>query len=221
MIESVQRPPYRKVKGRYWRCVCSCGNERIMCSADIKRERWLSCGECSKNDFKIDGVNAIGILADGREFYFDAEDFNVVSGLTWCMNSNGYIVSWDRFNKRYVYLHRLLMGLTGDDAFVVDHINHVPYDNRKCNLRVCSHRQNILNSSIKKNNTSGVTGVQYNDDTHKWIAQITVHGKNLRLGSFDSFDAAVSERKSAEKVYFGEYAYKEVNADDQKSSSPM
>lgn len=42
-----------------------------------------------------------------------------------------------------------------------DHINRNELDNRKENLREASPQQNVFNSSIAKNNTSGITGVHY------------------------------------------------------------
>lgn len=59
--------------------------------------------------------------------------------------------------------------------------------------------QNI-NKRIQKNNTSGVRGVK---QVHsKWVAQIAVNRKRIWLGTFASFDEAVTARKQAEEKYF-------------------
>jgi hypothetical protein len=44
----------------------------------------------------------------------------------------------------------------------IDHINEDPSDNRICNLRLATHKQNMQNkSSPQANNTSGYRGVHY------------------------------------------------------------
>lgn len=55
--------------------------------------------------------------------------------------------------------------------------------------------------ALNKNNTSGRTGVSYDDITHKYHAYIGVRRKFFHLGSFDSFGEAVKAREDAEKKY--------------------
>ena len=90
---------------------------------------------------------------------------------------------------------------------VVDHINHDITDNRKNNLRISTHQQNMMNTKIQKNNTSGVTGVKWHKGISKWIADITVSNERIYLGCFDNFNNAVQARRKAEQKYFGEYSY--------------
>lgn len=156
----------------------------------------------------------IGYTTKEEPFYFDAEDFNLVSKYTWCINRQGYVVSWDRRRQRFIYLHRLVMGVIDDTKFVVDHVFHQPSDNRKMHLRICTHQQNIYNSTISKNNTSGVTGVRYDPQSQSWLASIMVDGKTINLLKSDNFEDAVCARKTAEKKYFGEYAYTPHKEDD-------
>ena len=65
---------------------------------------------------------------------------------------------------------------------------------------------NMCNYSKPKNNTSGVTGVSW-DNTHMiWKAYITYKNRRINLGSFNDFNDAVKERLLAEKKYFGDYS---------------
>jgi hypothetical protein len=102
-------------------------------------------------------------------------------------------------DKKLTELHRFLMGCP--KGKVVDHINRDTTDNRKSNLRVCSHADNIRNGKLRTNNTTGHPGVEKNA-AGKWTARIKVNYKNLWLGSFSSKKDAIRARKTAEKIYF-------------------
>lgn len=78
----------------------------------------------------------------------------------------------------------------------VDHINHNTLDNRKCNLRKVTTRENQLN---KRNNTSGCPGVRWHSQGKKWNARITIKGKEKSLGMFNTFEEAVKARYEALK----------------------
>ena len=83
----------------------------------------------------------------------------------------------------------------------IDHINHVRDDNRISNLRRVTHQENLKNRTINKNNTSGVSGIRWENDRKKWKAQIGVDGRLTMLGRFiDKFEA-ICARKSAEIKY--------------------
>lgn len=103
-------------------------------------------------------------------------------------------------------MHKIIMNSPNNED--VDHINGVESrnDNRKFNLRKCTHQMNMCNYSKPKNNTSGVTGVSW-DNTHMiWKAYITYKNRRINLGSFNDFNDAVRERLLAEKKYFGDYS---------------
>lgn len=206
-IRKVRKPEKLKSGGAYWECQCECGRTTILRSADITRHQQISCGQCSVNAFDLSGDFGIGMTSNEEIFSFDKEDFDIIKQYSWCKTSDGYIMAWDKERKRFVYMHRLLVGLIDDKQYVVDHVNHHTTDNKKENLRICTHRENIINSKIGKNNTSGVVGVRYELPLQKWSARIMVNGKNLYLGVFSDFAEAVQARKTAEIKYFGEFAY--------------
>jgi len=101
-------------------------------------------------------------------------------------------------------LHSLVMG--AKDGQHIDHINRDRLDNRKKNLRFATQQQNTCNSSIRKDNTSGVTGIRYREDRGKWTACINYKGVTYRLGHFSRKEDAVIARKEAEVRFFGEFA---------------
>lgn len=83
----------------------------------------------------------------------------------------------------------------------IDHINGDSIDNRICNLRDATCRENSRNRKISSRNKSGVVGVTWCDQTSKWRAMIHNNGKNQCLGRFDSLDEAAMARITAEYKY--------------------
>lgn len=66
--------------------------------------------------------------------------------------------------------------------------------------------QNIANSALSKNNTSGRKGVTWDAARGLWKAQLTAMGKNLFLGRYGSVaDAAAAYDAKAIEV-FGDFA---------------
>lgn len=80
-----------------------------------------------------------------------------------------------------------------------DHDNGVRSDNRLSNLRATSHAGNMKNKGKRKDNRSGVTGVGWHAKDRRWVAHITVGGRQRRLGGFVDKDEAISARLRAEK----------------------
>lgn len=67
---------------------------------------------------------------------------------------------------------------------VVDHINNDILDNRLENLQLISQRQNA--SKDKKGYSSKYVGVYFFKRDNQWVSQITIKGKCVYLGKFDS-----------------------------------
>lgn len=74
---------------------------------------------------------------------------------------------------------------------IVDHINGIPWDCRKENLRECTVSQNQQNAGISTRNTSGQKGVRWDKDAKKWRVQFNYNGKTIKVGDFADYDFAV------------------------------
>lgn len=98
---------------------------------------------------------------------------------------------------QFVRLHRFL--LSAPLGVFVDHINGNQFDNRRCNLRLCTQQENNWNRI-------GAKGVVYLDDCHKWMAQICRDRKRRYLGLFATEADATEARRKAERELFGEFA---------------
>lgn len=125
----------------------------------------------------------------------DLEDVEKVSEHKW---RNGKYIS----NPKVGYLHRFVTGLKEEH----DHINLNRLDNRKCNLRICSHIENTRNRNKTYLNTSGYKGVCFKRRESKYEAYININGKYKTLGYFvNAIDAAKAYNEAA-KEFFGEFA---------------
>ena len=137
---------------------------------------------------------------DGRIGYFDLEDKELVEKTYWGLDVLGY--AHGKINGRLARFHRHLFGFPKE---TIDHINRDKLDNRKCNIRLCTPKENSRNLSIAKNNTSGVTGVKKTKHG-KWNASIMVDRKGIHLGNFKTLEEAKEARMKAELKYFGEFS---------------
>ena len=82
-----------------------------------------------------------------------------------------------------------------------DHINHIRDDNRWCNLRDVTNMENQQNRTLQSNNTSGVDGVNWHSKQRMWNTRITVNGKRIHIGCFNTSEEAIRAKKHAEKLY--------------------
>jgi hypothetical protein len=98
-----------------------------------------------------------------------------------------------QFNNKNHQAHRLAWWFVNGyfPDCDVDHINEIKTDNRICNLRLDSNRENEQNvSSVRLNNTSGFIGVTWHKKHKKWRAQIKIKGKKKYLGQYNTPEEA-------------------------------
>lgn len=116
-----------------------------------------------------------------------------------CVNNNGYLCV--RVLGRLYTQHRLAwLYVHGKfPAGQIDHINGDRQDNRISNLRDVGTLTNNRNRLHNKNNTSGYRGVTFDKANNKWMAQITVDNKNIKLGRFDKPELAYAAYLEAVK----------------------
>ena len=118
--------------------------------------------------------------------------------------SGGYVQIC--LHQRFYYAHRLawLYVYNAWPDRQIDHINRDRGDNRIANLRLATASQNAANAVVRRTNQCGRKGVV--KDRRRWVARISVEGREIRLGSFATgSDASVAYEKAA-RHYFGEFA---------------
>lgn len=200
-----------------WVCECSCEEHTIIVvkGNDLKNGHVKSCGCLRKdvlqsqrkkyNKFDVSGEFGIGWTSNtNKEFYFDLKHFDKIKDICWiehCSSKNfstliGYIPLLKKEVKMHIYL--------GYKEY--DHIDHNELNNLESNLRLATHQENQCNMQKRCDNTSGITGVVWNKDKQKWVAQIQYRNKMHYLGGFINKDDAIYARLQAEQKYFGDFA---------------
>ena len=119
---------------------------------------------------------------------------------------DGYSVLW--LDGKLHLLHRLIyLMMTGDwPAQQIDHINRDPGDNRWCNLRSASSRDNVMNRRsyrTRPDNTSGYVGVSFMRLCGKWRADLSINGTKQYLGIFATAREAAEARLRAKHELAG------------------
>lgn len=126
-----------------------------------------------------------------------------LKGDGWYACRNVTISYKPRKQRTSLLMHRVIMNFPNKS---IDHINRNSLDNRKCNLRICTHSQNNANAVIRKNNTSGLKGVSWNKYHNCWEAYVHHNFKKIRIGYFkDKIKAGIAFDKKAKQL-FGDYA---------------
>lgn len=88
----------------------------------------------------------------------------------------------------------------------VDHINGNTFDNRKCNLRLCSISENTRNMITPSHNTSGYKGVYWNERNKKYRVRLTLNGKHIELGYHTNIHKAAELYNIGAIKYFKQFA---------------
>jgi len=108
--------------------------------------------------------------------------------------------------RHSIAAHQQVVGIASPQ---VDHINHNGLDNRRSNLRPCTHDQNVRNARKRSDNTSGFKGVSFNKKREKWQAYIGggSRSKKIHLGMFLTPEDAARAYDDAAHKSFGEFAW--------------
>jgi hypothetical protein len=156
-------------------------------------------------------------LTQGKVALIDENDWELISQFKWCAAREGsghWVAIADVGNKRYVKMHRLILGAKEGDE--VDHINRDSLDNRRENLRLVTEAWQQNANKDKRANTSSIyKGVCWDAGRGRWTAYIDKDRRRKFLGRFKSeAEAALAYNEKAAE-WFGEYAVlNEVVLDD-------
>lgn len=128
-----------------------------------------------------------------------------VGTLAGARNGSGYVIVGYRGHE-YMATHLIWLLMTGHwPDHGVDHKSRDRSDDRWENLRLATYSQNNQNMPIRKDNKTGVRGVQIARNG-SFYARIGVQGRSVRLGTFTSLEQAALVRQNAELKHFGKFS---------------
>lgn len=135
----------------------------------------------------------------------DDDKWHELSKNKWNMNDLGYFSAHVKGKRCQMHAY-----LTNAPKYqIVDHVNRNPSDNRLCNLRFATFKQNAANSSRKKGAKSKYIGVHQHG--HSFIAKVG----GMCLGTFQTAGLAAEAYNRKAIELYGEFArLNEVDPDD-------
>lgn len=141
------------------------------------------------------------LLTRGKQAIVDDEDYDFLNQWKWHCLRAGYAArtDWNKGNRKMIYMHRLVINAPKNS--VVDHVNRNKIDNRKQNLCICTHAENMHNCKLNRTSSSGYSGVSYNKLANKWEAYIKVNYKKIHLGLYNTSVEAARIRRGAKIMY--------------------
>ena len=148
-------------------------------------------------------------LTQGFNALVDREDYIKLSQYKWRLlraaSDRKYAIA--SINGKQILMHRFI--LDSKKGEMIDHINGSGIDNRKDNLRMCTHSQNMSNRKLHKNNTTGYKGIHCIKSirrTKPWRAEIYSCGKKYFIGCFATAVEAAQAYNEAAIKHHGEFA---------------
>jgi hypothetical protein len=150
-------------------------------------------------------------LGEGEWTIVDPKEYYLLGNFKWYLSGNGkkfYAIRNIKTGPRQtkiVTLHREIMKAA--KGILVDHKDGNSLDNRRANLRVATHSQNMCNKRVNKNGcTSKFRGVCWNKRERKWETKLSYQRKKLFHGRYDTEVEAAKAYDEAAKKYHGEFA---------------
>jgi hypothetical protein len=155
-------------------------------------------------------------LSQGKFALVDDEDYDYLIQWKWYFAKKSKKESGYARRKKYIgevngqkkwkaiWMHKEILHVGLNQK--VDHIDEDKLNNQKYNLRSCTNAENSRNRGKNSANKSGYKGVCWYGKTNRWLVQIGVDFKIIRLGYFKDKDEAARAYNAAAVKYHGEFA---------------
>lgn len=196
-----------------WLCRCDCGKELPITGDGLRGGSNHSCGcmrgenQRIRNKQKRIAENKNEIpLGKGRVALVDPDDYDMLIDYGWhCAGSKNHLYAATQVQlpdgkEKSIQMHRMIMNTP--DGMDTDHINGNGLDNRKSNLRISTHQENMRN----RRKRSKYKGIDFIKKRGVYGARIKVDGKTHHFGYFISDVAAACVYDYAAIKHFGEFA---------------
>lgn len=149
------------------------------------------------------------LLGNDQFAIVDDEDYELLMKFKWRAITSG--VYGHFYANTTIKMHRFI--LDAPKGYVVDHINGDTLDNRKQNLRICTHAQNQQNTG-SRGGSSKYKGVCFKKAQGKWQGQFRGNGVKYYCGLFDTEEAAARAVDKKRREICGEFASQNLDEED-------
>lgn len=147
-------------------------------------------------------------LTKGKTALVDDEDYEKLSKVRWFAFVRSGTSYAARHNGRpVVYMHREIVG--AEPGTEVDHINGDGLDNRRANLRRCTHSQQQMHSLRRKRGRTGYRGVEYAAHVNKknpYLVRVMVSLKVVHTSYHATAEEAARMYDAVARRVHGEFA---------------
>lgn len=148
-------------------------------------------------------------LNGGVAAIVDEADVSLILGRTWRAarrpdGTAAAVVAGSGYKGTVELMHRVLM--CAAPGSIVDHINGNALDNRRANLRFCTHAENSRNRRRASHNRSGFKGVYLDKRSRKYVAEIVADGRKRYLGCYERPEDAHLAYRTMAEILHGEFA---------------
>lgn len=151
-------------------------------------------------------------LTQGKVAFVDDSDYEILSRWSWSAHREIYTyyavrnIQMPNSKKQTIRMHRVI--LSAPDGVEIDHVNRNGLDNRRSNLRLCNHTENLMNQRLRSDNETRLKGVgiEKRNINKRFRARIMINRKRVYIGSYQIAEDAARAYDRAALEYYGEFA---------------
>ena len=155
-------------------------------------------------------------LTKGQFAIVDDEDYEYLMQWKWHASKSHrvwYAARFEMIDGRHkmIFMHREI--IKTPEGMETDHKDNNGLNNKRGNLRACTHTDNIRNQRPQPGRTSPYKGVHWCKRDRRWRTKIIFEGKYVCIGDFVDEICAAKAYDEKAKELFGEFAYLNFNED--------
>lgn len=141
-------------------------------------------------------------LTNGGETIVDSEDLALLQQFEWLRISGRYVGRY--VAGKAVLMHRFLLNASADQE--VDHKDGNGFDNRRSNLRRCTHAENMRNRRTDTPHSSRFKGVHWEGRKNRWRSYINIGKRKVGSRYFRDEVEAAKHYDQLARANYGEFA---------------
>ena len=127
-----------------------------------------------KAEFYLDKDEVLRRTNDGYQNRYKANDEAIPF-----IDKDGYMkiqIPRIRGTIKTSHIRALLLGYSLPSNMKIDHIDGNKLNEHSSNLRVITQRSNNCNRAMRSDNTSGITGIRWDETKQRYIVRRTING---------------------------------------------